>query len=237
MPVHYALLDNRLTPDPNDRYAQVRPARTVGLDELADQIAASGSDITRSSVTKTDVTTVLGALDQAITALVAGGASVNLPFANFSAKIQGPFEGDGDAFDASRHTVVPQVSAGAGLRRAFRAGLPVEKVTATRAVPAPLHYVDHNSAETDGALTPGGMGELTGARLAVQPDADGQGVVFVAEADGAETPVTVLAQNAPSKLLFQVPTGLAAGDYRVEVRAAFGDEVRMGRLGAVLTVA
>ena len=231
MPIQYSLRDNRLTPDPADRYARVEPARSVGLDEVADRIAGSGSTVTR-----VDVVSVLASLQGAIRDLLAEGAHVNLPFANFGARIQGPFAGDDAPFDPSQHAVLPRVTAGAELRAAFRAGVPVERVAASRPGPAPLHYLDVNTDERDGALTPGGMGELTGSKLAVDADAADEGVFFVAEADGAETPVEVVALNAPSKLLFLVPA-LASGDYRVEVRAAFGQTLRTGQLDAVLTVA
>ncbi len=79
------------------------------------------------------------------------------------------------------------------------------------------------------------MGEITGSRLSFDADDPAQGIFFVAEADGTTTRADVVAQNAPSRLLFQVPKALAAGDYRVEIRAVFGDETRTGRLDAVLT--
>ena len=168
---------------------------------------------------------------------VGAGANVNLPFANFGAKIQGTFDGDGDQFDAGRHALVPRVSAGAGLRQAFRAGLPVEKVAAERPAPSILHYRDVNAAEVDGALTPGGVGEITGSRLGFTADDSDQGVFYVADADGAATRADVVALNAPSKLIVQAPAALGAGDYHVEVRAAFGDDLRTGRLDTLLTVA
>ena len=231
MPIRYALLDNRLTPDPDDRYAQVRPARSVGLDEVAERIAGSGSTLTR-----VDVESVLSSLQDAIVGLLAEGANVNLPFANFGVRIQGSFADDEDRFDAARHTVLPRVSPGANLRQALRAGVSVEKVATERPAPALLHYVDVNTSERDGALTPGGFGRVTGSRLAFAAAAADQGVFFVDTDDGAETRVEVVGQNTPAQLQFLVPE-LAAGDYRVEVRAAFGDEVRSGRLDAVLTVA
>lgn len=231
MPVRYALLDNRLTPDPDDRYAQVRPARTVGLAEVANRIAGSGTTVTR-----VDVESVLSSLQDAVVGLLTEGANVNLPFANFGIRIQGTFADDDDQFDAARHAVLPRVSPGADLRNALRSGISVEKVATERPAPSLLHYVDVNTSERDGALTPGGFGRLTGSRLAFDAEATDQGVFFVAVADGAETRVEVVGQNTPSQLQFLV-AALASGDYRVEVRAGFGDEVRTGRLDAVLTVA
>lgn len=229
MPIRYTLHDNRLTPDPNDRYARVRPARTVGLPDVARRIADSGSTLTR-----VDVESVLSSLQDAIAALLTEGANVNLPFANFGTRIQGTFADDEDQFDGSRHAVLPRVSAGAELRRALRAGVPVEKAASERPAPSLLHFTDVNTGERDGTLTPGGIGAITGSRLAFDADDRDQGVFFVGETD--ETRAEVVAQNTPSKLMVQIPAGLAAGDYQIEVRSAFGEELRSGRLDATLTL-
>lgn len=232
MPIRYSLHDNRLTPDPDDRFARVESDRTVGLDEVADRIAGAGSTVTR-----VDALSVLEALQGVLQEYLVDGAHVSLPFANFRVGIQGVFADDDDQFDASRHAVVPRVQAGAALRRAFAGPVPTAKVAASRPAPAVLHVTDLNTGERDAALTPGGMAEVTGTRLRVDPSVAGEGVVFVAEADGAETAVEVFGQNAPRRLLFLVPAGLAAGGYRVAVRATFGSELREGRSDAVLTVA
>ncbi len=235
MPIQYALYDNRLTPDPDDRYAQVLSDGSVSLDDLADHIAATGSETLRSSVTRADVLTVLRAVNEAIRDFLADGARVNLPFAQFSVSLQGAFANDDDPYDPARHTIVPRVQPGQALRDAFRSGITVTKVSPNRRAPVPLHYVDLNGPVTDGPLTPGGMGRVDGDRLAFDPAVPEQGVFFVAP-DGAETRVETFGQVAPSRLLFLVPA-LAAGTYRLEVRAAFGDTVRTGRLDAALTVA
>lgn len=235
MPIQYALYDNRLTPDPDDRYAQVLSDRSVSLDDLADRIAATGSETLRSSVTRADVLTVLGAVNEAVRDFLAEGARVNLPFAQFSVSMQGAFADDDDQFDPARHAVVPRVQPGQALRDAFRSGVEVTKVGATRRAPTPLHYVDLVGPETDGPLTPGGMGRVDGDLLAFDPAEADQGVFFVAS-DGAETRVETFGQVAPSRLLFMVPS-LASGAYRLEVRAPFGQALRTGRLDAVLTVA
>ena len=231
MPIQYSLRDNRLTPDPDDRYALVEPTRSVGLDEVADRIAGSGTTVTR-----VDVVSVLESLQGAIAELLREGANVNLPFTNYSVSIQGVFDSDDAPFDPARHTVLPRVQPGAALRGAFRDRVRVQRQATARVAPAVLHVTDLNTGERDATLTPGGMAEVTGSRLAFDAAAADQGIVLVAEADGAETPVEVVGQNRPSRLLFLVPD-VGPGGYRVEVRAGFGTEVRAGRSGAVLTVA
>jgi hypothetical protein len=68
-------------------------------------------------------------------------------------------------------------------------------------------------------LTPGGIGELNGSRLAFDASDNEQGIWFVA-IEGAETKVTSIALNKPSKLIFMVPQ-LQAGEYEVKVRVKF----------------
>lgn len=59
-----------------------------------------------------------------------------------------------------------------------------------------------------------------------------QGVFFI---NGAETRVTVVGKNTATELMFLIPT-LDPGQYALEVRSAFGQEIRSGRLDTLLTV-
>jgi hypothetical protein len=56
-------------------------------------------------------------------------------------------------------------------------------------------------------------------------------------ADGSATKVDGVARNTPGELMLLIPAGLASGDYRLEVRAVFGSELRTGALNATLSVA
>lgn len=231
MPIRYSLRDNRLTPDPDDRYAQVESSRTASLDDVVDEITKRGTAIGRG-----DVASVLDTFQDVLVDFLTGGSNVSVPFANYSVSIQGVFTSEADAFDPSRHAVLPRVQAGAALRRAFRNGVPVERVEPSAQTPSLRSYYDHLAKERDSALTPGGVGEVEGARLAFDAEDEAQGVFFLAE-DGTATRAETVPINKPSQLMVVVPAGLAPGAYRLEVRAAFGDEVREGRLLSVLTVA
>ena len=59
-----------------------------------------------------------------------------------------------------------------------------------------------------------------------------QGVFFI---NGTETRVTVVGKNTATELMFLIPT-LDPGQYALEVRSAFGQEIRSGRLDTLLTV-
>jgi hypothetical protein len=167
--------------------------------------------------------------------MVLDGKSVCTPLTVYRPGLRGTFTNAADGFDPSRHKVVARMRAGPRLRRALRDAR-VEKVDAVRPAPRPHTYIDVASGAQDGPLTAGGPGRLLGRLLHYDPADAAQGVFFIASG-GAETRVETLVVNDPGHLAFIVPT-LAAGDYKVEVRAVVnGDqEVRSGELDAVLTV-
>jgi len=80
------------------------------------------------------------------------------------------------------------------------------------------------------------MGQAISHRLKFDAAEPAQGIFFV-DAYGDEVRVQVVGHNMPGELMFKVPADLAPGTYRLEVRAASGDEqVRSGSLEAQLTV-
>lgn len=231
MPVRYSVRSNPF-PDGSDRhYGRVEPIRSVGLDEVLDRLTGPGSALTRA-----DARAVLTALPEVVARFLAEGATVTLPAVNFTIRMQGVFEDYADRFDPARHRLVPKASPGRDLKRRLRTGLSVEHVVPSRPRPAPQSYLDHSTGERDAALTPGGIGELRGTRLGFDP-ADPEAGVFLIGPDRAATRVGVVALVRPKRVLFQVPDGLEAGAYRLEVRARFGEALRTGFLQDALTVA
>lgn len=87
-------------------------------------------------------------------------------------------------------------------------------------------------------LTPGTIGTLTGYRLKYDPASPDEGLFLVPEAGGPGVQVTAIQANKPRSIVFQVPSALAPGAYRLEVRARMRDseDLRTGTLAAVLTV-
>ena len=173
----------------------------------------------------------------AVERLLLEGRNVNTPLASFRVGIQGLFEGPNDAFDPSRHRVVPRVSPGSRLRKTVATRALAVKQETIKCSPSPNEYVDVNSGAHDSALTSGGMGQLFGYRLNYDPADAQQGIFFIA-ADGSEKRVEIVGRNKPRELMFTVPA-LAPGSYTLEARTILNDnhEVRRGRLDAALTVA
>ena len=209
-------------------------ARTADLDQVVNRIIERGSTVGRA-----DVASVLEDFFGAVESLLLDGWNVSTPGANYRVSIRGIFEGQGDSYDSSRHQITARASAGRRLRSTISHRARLEKVVAARTTPIVLEYIDVDSGETNAALTPGGQGRLTGNLVKFDQGDPAQGIFFVA-ADGSETRVESVAWNGSAKHIFLVPATLSAGEYELQVRAAWnsaGDDVRSGALLEKLTVA
>lgn len=231
MPIEYVLRENRLTADPGDYMAMVKSTRTADYQEVTKRIVARGS-----TVGEADAIAALQNALEAVKDLLAEGANVNLPFANFSISIKGVFDGPDDTFDPSRHQVVIQVAATKELRDALKQDVTVSKQETVVPAPNLIEYTDFETGERDSIITPGSMGQISGHRLKFDATDTEQGIFFLA-ADGSETRVSVIGQNKPSNLMFMLPAGLTTGEYTLEVRSKVGENLRTGRLGTSLSAA
>lgn len=232
MTVNYVLQKNPLSTDADNYFARVCPIGTIDIEEVIERMVQQGSTVTRA-----DIVSVLEDYHTVIGNLLLEGHNVNTPMANFSLSIKGVFQGIGDVFDPPRHRLRAVVTAGTRLRKLVKEQGQVTKQETITPRPSPLDYVDLNSGERNGHLTPGGLGHIIGHRLKFDPTDPDQGIYFIAE-DGSETRVTIIGQNKPGELIFLVPDGLTTGKYRLEVRAVLkgSKSVRRGRLDKTLTV-
>lgn len=231
MPISYALHRNNLTNNPTDYTAIVQFAGSVDLDGVIERMVAGGSTVTRA-----DILAVLQDYHSTITNLVLAGYKITTPTANYGASIKGIFAGQTDSYTPSRHRLEATVSPGAALRRVMRQKGQTRKLESVKPEPNLREYYDLNSASYNHWIIPGGLARLAGYRLKFDPADPEQGIFFLA-ASGQASRVEVIGKNSPRQLLFQTPADLVPGHYRLEVRAAFGLELRNGQLAALLTVA
>ncbi len=231
MPIQYSLRENHLTPEPNDFMASVSPTRTVEMEDVIDRMVERGS-----TVTKADILSVMEDFEKALVSFIQEGTFVNLPFANYSTSIKGVFEGHDDIYDSKRHQIMINLNAGKEIKVLTKRRLSVEKQEAVTPSPHLTVFTDFNTGEKNSILTPGGMAQIMGHRLKVNPEVEEEGVYFVKE-DAAETKITVIGQNKPASLMFMIPTELTSGDYTLEVRVKVGESVRTGKLSNTLSVA
>lgn len=228
--VRYTLIGNFLT-KARDFRARVLSTRTATIDDVVEHIVQQGSTVTRS-----DILSVLEGYYRAVEHLLLGGARVKTPLAKFSISIKGTFKHHFDPFDPERHQVTGKVSIGARLKKAIHTRVRVERKWRGSNRPDPLEFFDITSGERDGTLTPGGIGKVTGHRLKIDPDDETQGIFFV-NADGDLTRVTLLAENSPAKLIFEIPPDLAPGGHRLVVQTPDGSHgLHWDKTETILTV-
>lgn len=231
--IKYTTIENVLTPDPNDYYPQVQITGRAGRDELVERMLSMGSTVTRA-----DLLAVMDLLDEATLTLIKEGYRVDLAgIVDLYPRLQGVFNGPGDGFDKSRHTISVSANPSQGFIARVRADAAVQKEESVTPTPALLQFMDAASHEANGPLTPGNIGALTGSRLKFDPAAADEGIYFLGTSDGSETKVTTVSSNKPGQLVFLVPA-LPSGQYDLQVRARVrgGKDLRRGTLDATLIV-
>ncbi len=232
MTINFALYPNNLTEDPNDYYAVVQHARIRANEDIADRIVAMGSTVTRS-----DILSVLNDRDEAVRAMLLDGDRVNTSLVSLYVTIKGVFDGPTAPFDPSRHQFSLVSVPTRGLTQWVQVNSRAQQVKADRPEPEPLRFIDVTSGEINSVLLPHSVANIQGRRLKFDFSDAEQGVFFVA-ADGTASRAPLVAKNSASELIFVTPLGLAAGNYALEVRAIMPDttEIRVGRLPYTLTV-
>jgi hypothetical protein len=231
MAVNYYLRENKLTQEENDYMAYVMSARQVDLNQVIERIIEHGS-----TVNKADIVSVFTDFQDTLQSLLAEGAFITTPFANFSSSIRGVFMGAVDDYDSARHQITVNLNAGAELRRFMRENVSAQKQEPTFTGPKPLQFIDSNTGENNSVVTAGGLGILIGNRLNFDQSDPKQGIYFVSE-DGQEFRVEVVGHNRPSNLSFIIPGEITSGDYQLFVRSKAGNLDKEGKLERLLSAA
>jgi len=230
MSANFILHENKLTDDPNDFMALVKPMGTADFNDVVKRIIERGS-----TVVKSDILSVLEDLTGSVESILLEGRNVTLPLANFKVSIKGNFQGLDDNFDPARHKIIANASPGVRIKKTISDKMTTSKLETDKKAPSPQIYINHNTNERNSTLTPGGMGELLGYRLKFDAADPQQGIFFIAE-DGSEVKPDIVGLNLPGKLMFIIPS-LTAGEYTIEVRSLFNEgDLRKGQLEQTLTV-
>lgn len=212
--LQYGLIENVLTPAPDDCSAVPQNVRSYTMDEILDMMMERGTTITR-----TDVKAVLQLYKEVVASLVADGSAVNTELMNISPSISGVFNNAADMFDASRHRVNVNLTPGKALTEA-RGRIAVQKIQMVGTAPYITEVSDAVTGETNSTLVAGNVLRITGARLRFLPDAETNGVFLVTSEGVAKRCPTVI-ENKPGRLMVLVPADTAPGDYYVEVRTTY----------------
>lgn len=233
MKINYVLHPNLMTPDPDDCKATVVNRTTFNLDDVVKQLTSEGSILKQ-----TECYAVIDAFLRKLGLNLAEGISFRSDYFSLGIEMSGVFINDKDKFDANRHMVYPNLKPGKPWKDSL-ANIQFEKVTADENKPRPENIIDLKSKTIDQILSPGGMAEVQGTLLKIDETTTDEGIYIISENGGGETRVNYLYNNYPKSLQFEIPEGLSAGTYKIEVRnrAHSGKSLRIGRLEQSLNVA
>jgi hypothetical protein len=211
MKIKYCLLDNPVTPDTEDRRAQVSGYETVGETEIFEYMTRKGSAITVAEA-KANYEEIVGTVDYFLKL----GYGINTEFVNIRPVIAGVFRNDDDRFEDGRHRI--RYKARLGRRYNHTADdVKVEKVAPSSNAPLPVTFEDVASATVNDVMTPGGTARLTGMRLNFKQNDPQQGIFVIDSAKKAHRVELILSQKG-TQAVFQIPAGLASDEYTLEVR-------------------
>lgn len=231
MAIKYYLQPNPITPDPNDQSARVSPTSTMQEEDVIQEMLRMGTTVTES-----DIQAVITLRKKVIINALKNGHFVNTDLANFKTGISGVFIDNTDSFDPARHSKKANISTGKVLAAEIKSAL-VEKTASSLPQPAITQFTDYGSG-THNILSPGGAAEINGEELKFDKENPDEGIFFIAM-DGTETRVdNPLIRHTEGLLIFTAPQ-LAAGEYTLEVRKAYGTaniHIRKGNYQELLTV-
>jgi len=206
----YLLYSNHITPNPDDCIARVTQQETVSYEELIKMATRRGL-----TLTDTELTSAINELTYTIIDVLSSGKAVETPFARYRPSISGIFLNKDDVFDASRHAIKINCTIGKSIK-IDPTSIPLEKVKYVSSSPFIERILDYSSQEENSTIQPGGAAEISGEMLKIDMEDNEQGLFFVQ--NGTATKVTIIMRNLPSDLIFNIPTALAPGEYKLEIR-------------------
>ncbi len=212
--IKYHLLENFLTANADDYTAQVISAGSFDKEAIVDRMLQRGT-----LITKTDILAVLNSYEETIVDVITEGNNVALPLYQTGFSISGVFEGAMDTFDPERHSLNITINKGTLLRDA-QSDVKMEKTTSVASTFSIIEVRDAVSGTANTKLTPNGIMEICGSNIKVVGDNPDCGIYLV-NANGSETKVSVIAQNKPSTIMCMIPQ-LSVGTYKVKVVTQFG---------------
>ncbi len=211
MSLNYALFNSNITLGADDLIARVQNAETVEFPVIMKMLTRRGL-----TTTDTEAESVINELIHTINEVISSGKSVNTPFANYRLSIKGLFSHPDDLFDSNKHKVKVNCNAGKSIKIDYDT-LKLEKVRPETAHPEIDKFIDYTTQLEDEQFIPGGSAEIKGELLKIDTADETQGLFFIA-ADSSETRVETYMRNKPSNIIFNIPAGMAAGIYTLEIR-------------------
>lgn len=227
MSLKYVLVENLLTPAVDDYTAQTQQTKSNDLDSIIQKMLKRGS-----MLTKTDILAVLNGFFEVCEEITQDGETINTDLIKTHLTISGVFIGATDSYDAKRHSININVTAGKLLKNAI-SEMKTEKLATAEILPNILEVKDSVSQTTNDQLTSNGVLEIMGSRLKIE-GAEGQevGIFFVNEEDNTSYKVATIVDNKPAKLIVMIPA-LPKGQYTLQVKTAYtgATPLKQARMG------
>lgn len=218
----YDLKDNAMTKDVKEDYvATVRTLHSMTVEDIARAIVAERTEFRLDTIVN-----IANLIDEKIRHFVCQGNTVVTGSAQYAPSITGVFIGKGGTFDPAIHSLGVNITPAKALRDEVAKVTPEFSGYVKDLGGARIGLVkDTQTGKTDGSLTPGGIVEVTGSKIkSVNADGTAIGkVVLVNTETQAETEITSLAINDPSRLMFAIPASLPQGTYRLRVETYFSN--------------
>jgi hypothetical protein len=233
--LQYTLIENLLTPAPDDYMAQTVNVRTHELQDIFQRIGAR-----YPGLTPTQISAAVNEFFEEVCTVAENGETVNTPLFNTQFSLPGVYEGAMDSFDSKRHTVRLNISPGTRLRDAVRK-VKLEKTVVSEPLPHILEVKDMLGGAVNETLTPGGVVQIRGGRLKFLQEEENNGV-FLAGENGTAVKLAMIVENKPARIIAVLPEDLAQGVYFMEVRTSYTGNTRpskvlkTGRFNKELTV-
>lgn len=210
MSLNYALIENKLTADPDDCMARTQNVRSISYEEIIENMTGRGT-----ALTDTVVTSVLKEFQYSIIDFLHEGCAINTPFMKISPSIVGVFNNTDDVFDSSRHAVRLNATLGNGIA-IDPTKIKLKKEKATSTLPEINNLKNYQTLQENEVISRNGTVEIKGSDLKIYSEDPEQGI-FIGN-EGNEVRVTNYMMNKPSLIIFLVPQNIPGGDVFLKVR-------------------
>lgn len=218
----YDLYDNAMTKDVKEDYvARVRTLHSMTVEDIARAIVAERTEFRLDTLIN-----IANLIDEKIRHFVCQGNTVVTGTAQYSPSITGVFMGKSGTFDPNVQSLSVNITPAKALRDEIQKVSPEFSGYVKDLGGARIGLVkDTQTGRTDGTLTPGGIVEVTGSKIkSINADGTSVGkVVLVNTETQAETDISSLAINDPSRLMFSIPADLPEGTYKLRVETYFSN--------------
>lgn len=228
----FCLVENPMAKDEKNFVAVVSSIKTVGLEELLQDMVDEGTGLTRPQALA-----YFEKMTQLTKRYLEKGFFVTTPLFRYRTSITGTFDTKLDFFDATKHTLKISSTAGPRIRQLSTVP-PLTKVSVSKTSPEIIMFTDSITDECNSIATPGEMAMIEGTNLKFDKKDLKQGIFFVPVADPTtEYRASGYSGIKPSVFHLRVPE-LEEGDYKVVIRANTPNDKEMvdGTLDAVISI-